>query len=274
MGICCPGLDSKYCLDSILCSPQANKATEPLDNLYSTVLKAHFDMENKQICKNFRSIMTKVLGAFEPLSITSLNTLRQHMPVNATVNGTVVGVVGHMGSLLSNVTSSNSTLPIAPLHTSFRDFLTDETRSREFYVNPEDAHDEFALATLRMMQAELRFNMCKLETSYLPNSEVVEVVDLKKRVEDNIPFALSYSLHFWADHLAHVSKFSSDVFESLQAFMREKFLFWLEVLSVRGEVAVANSALLSLQGYLNQLHDKVSISMMFPSVFAYESRLR
>jgi hypothetical protein len=47
--------------------------------------------------------------------------------------------------------------------------------------------------------------------------------------------------------------------------MKERFLFWLEVLSVRGEVAIAKPALLSLQGWLNQMHDKVSISTMFVS---------
>ncbi len=106
------------------------------------------------------------------------------------------------------------------------------------------------------MQAELKFNMCKLETSYLLNSEVR---DLKKRIEDSISYILWYSCCFWADHLAGVSEFNSNVFESLQVFVKDKFLFWLEVLSVRGEVVVAKPVLLSLQGWLNQMRDKVII---------------
>jgi len=266
------GLSSKQCLDSILRTSPAIDGVEPLDSLYIAVLGDHFQLKNKQIRQNVQSILTQVLGTFDPLSITSLNAIRQHMGGGACTNDIeVLDVVKHMGSLLGNVASSNLTLPIAPLHTSFRDFLTDDTRSGEFYVNLENAHIEFALATLRVMQAELKFNMCRLETSYLLNSEVL---DLKERIEENIPSELLYSCRFWADHLAHVSDFSSDMFESLQAFMQEKFLFWLEVLSVRGEVAVAKSALLSLQEWINQMHDKVSLFMMIRSLFADESRLR
>jgi len=41
--------------------------------------------------------------------------------------------------------------------------------------------------------------------------------------------------------------------------MKELFLFWLEVLSVRREVSIAHRALLSLQEWL----DQVCILMMF-----------
>jgi len=44
--------------------------------------------------------------------------------------------------------------------------------------------------------------------------------------------------------------------------MKERFLFWLEV---RGEMGIAKPALLSLEGWLNQMHNKVSILNMFIS---------
>ena len=252
-----PGLDSGYCLATILYPSQPNTPGH-LDKLYSTVLKARFDMANPQICRNFRSIMTQVLGTLEPLSITSLNILRQYMPAETTVNCTVSAVVKHMGSLLSNVAPSTSTLPIAPLHTSFRDFLTDE--SAEFYINLDNAHDDFAIATLRMMQNELKFNICKLERSYLLKSEVP---DLEERIKKSISPALWYSCRFWAEHLAHVSKFDRDLFSCLRVLMEEKFLFWLEVLNVKGQLALARRALLSLQMWLDQMRDKVSILLLF-----------
>ena len=253
-----PGLSTKYCLDSLLHTSLARAGAEPLDNLYITILEAHFDMTNQQIRKNFLSTMTQVLGTFEPLSTTSLDAIRQKMDGGSDIE--VFDIVKHMGSLLSNVASPHSPFPIAPLHTSFRDFLTTEFRSHDFHVNLDDVHDDFALAALRTMQAGLKFNMCKLETSYLLNSEVA---DLEQRIKDNIPPALSYSCRFWADHLAQVSEFRSNVFESLETFMKEKFLFWLEVLSVRGEVAIVNPALLSLQGWINRMHVKVSIPTIF-----------
>jgi len=204
------GLSSVYCLRSMLSSPQTSEDAERLDDLYSTVLEAHFNMKHSQVRHNFQSVMRQVLGTISPLSITSLNIMCHHAAGgNATNNFTDVSdVVKHMSALLSNVVSSNLTLPIAPLHTSFRDFLTDPNRSGKFYVNMDKAHDQLAHATLRTMQEMLRFNICELETSYHLNTEVP---DLNDRIERCIPSALWYSCRFWAEHLAHISEFNIDL---------------------------------------------------------------
>jgi len=250
-----PGLNASDCLEEVLDSSQASDAAEQLNELYRRVLEAHFNMGHSRIRDNFQSVMGQVLGTFEPLSITSLNILRQH-PGGRANNTDVSNVIKYMGSLLSNVNPSDSTLLIAPLHTSFRDFLTDPERSHKFYVNLDNIHRQLAYATLGKMQEMLRFNICELETSYCLNSEVP---DLEDRIEKYIPPALSYSCRFWADHLAQVPMFDTDVFQGLQLFMEENFLFWLEVLSVRGEVPVATKALLMLRTWLDQMRDEVSI---------------
>ena len=253
-----PGLDSKYCLQNILSSSQPNEAADRLDILYSTVLEARFDMNHSEIRKNFQSVMAHVLGTFEPLSITSLNTMRQHAagggPKPNDID--VSNVVKYMGSLLSNVTPSYSTRPISPLHTSFRDFLTNKKRSGKFHVDIDNAQDQLAYATLQTMRALLHFNMCGLETSYHLNSEVV---DLGDRIEKYIHPALLYSCRFWSKHLARVVNFDADLFQSLSTLVEQKFLFWLEVLSVGGELPIAMSALSALSTWC-KLCDKVSIS--------------
>jgi len=262
------GLDSRHCVQRVLDSAAINPemAVNPLDELYTTILK-RFNMKDRDVCDNFKSVMGQILGAFEPLSVDALDVFVSRMDGRYTVSA----IVENLGSLLNHVTPGESALPVSPLHTSFRDFLTDKTRSGVYYINLDNVHGSFALATLRTMQAQLRFNICKLETSYLFNSQFL---DLKKRVEDNVLLALWYSCRYWGDHLARVSKPDPEVFESLQVFMRERFLFWLEVLSVRGEVAIAKSTLLLLQGWLNQTHDKVGTSTLFICVFSDEIRLR
>src|SRR6266545_503225 len=208
--------------------------------------------------------MGQMLGTFEPLSITSLIIIRQHTGggVHAKTNTYVSNVIKYMESLLSNVNPSNSTLLIAPLHTSFRDFLTDPKRSGKFYINLDNIHGRLACATLRTMQEMLRFNICELETSYYLNSEVP---DLEERIEKFIPPALSYSCRFWADHLARVPRFDADMFEGLRLLMEEHFWFWLEVLSVRGEIPLAMMALVSLRKQLGHMQDNVSVpSIVLP----------
>jgi len=253
-----PGLNTSDCLEEMLDSAQGNDATEQLNELYRRVLEAHFNMEHSRIRDNFHSVMGQVLGTFEPLSIISLNIMRQHAGGGGHAKNStdVSNVIKYMGSLLSNVNPSDSTLLVAPLHTSFRDFLTDPKRSGRFYVNLDDTRCQLAYATLRTMQKTLQFNICELETSYPLNSEVP---DLKERIDRYIPPALSYSCRFWADHLAQVPRFDTNVFEDLRLFMGENFLFWLEVLSVRGEIPLATMALVSLRRWLGQMRDDVSI---------------
>jgi len=237
------GLNSKLCIQRVL-NPSTNttRALNPLDALYTTVLE-RFDMSDPEVRDNFRFGMRQILGSFEPLSVDALNMMNQfhsstddHRDISDTMKG--------LGSLLSHVSPSESAFPVAPLHTSFRDFLADKTRSGDFYVNVDNVHVEFALATLRTMQAELHNN-----------------ADLKKYLEDNITSALSYSCRFWADHLTHILEFDL-VFETLQVFIKERFAFWLDVVKVRGEAAVARTALLSLQRWLVQVKVSISVTLL------------
>ena len=133
-----------------------------------------------------------------------------------------------LGSLMTNVTSSDRTLPIVPLHTSFRDFLTDEASSGSFCINLGKAHEQLAYSCLNLMVEKLRFNICQLESSYLPN---VEVPDLQSRTDSHIPSALNYACRFWGDHLELIP-FNHEVFIKLRSVFDEKFLYWLEVLSL------------------------------------------
>ena len=94
------------------------------------------------------------------------------------------------------------------------------------------------------MQTCLHFNICRLETSYIPNSEVA---DLEKRVEENIPPWLLYACQFWAIHLKGVG-FSTELAQVVGQFVGgEKMLFWLEALGVSKLIGEADKALASVE---------------------------
>ena len=257
------GLNSQHCIQRLLHPTDSKKAARPLDAVYTTVLEK-FDMDDEDVRNNFRSVMGQILGAFEPLSIDALDMLCGLSVFGGVDSKTsVCDIVKEMGSLLSNVSPSSSSL-VAPVHTSFRDFLVDSNRSGKFYVDLDIAHGQLAYATLRTMQTMLHFNICEIETSHCLNNEVP---DLDNRIKAFIPSALSYACRFWADHLGHVSDFDVELFSCLRDLMEVKFLFWLEVLSIRGEMPIATTALLSLETWLSRmkLGDNVSTAMtMFP----------
>ena len=161
---------------------------------------------------------------FEPLSIQSLTTLRQHSPNDADDDAdSVVKVLCYLGSLLSNVTSSDHTLPIVPHHTSLHDFMTNEEKSSIFYVDLHIAHQQLAHSCLDLMLTELKFNICGLESSYLENKDVE---GLEMCIAQHLPPALSYACHLWGDHLKQLD-FDTNIFGKLQTLFGMKFLFWL-----------------------------------------------
>ena len=73
-----------------------------------------------------------------------------------------------------------------------------------------------------------------------------EVHDLKKRTEQYINHALQYACRSWHKHLAGdpaANNTNTEVASVLQYFLENKFLCWLEVLSVIGACRNAVDAL-------------------------------
>jgi hypothetical protein len=215
-----------------------------LDKLYEEILKEY--LKSREAQGIFRSVMGQLLAAVQPFSIDSLITMR-HYAFKTDDSGPVLKILSYLGSLLSNVTSSDRTLPIVPLHTSFYDFLMNK-ESDMFYVDLDNAHHQLAHSCLGLMLDKLKFNICELESSYLANNDVP---DIESRISKHIPPALSYACVFWDKHLEGLT-FEHDLFTKLQPLFEDKFLFWLEVLSLKNIVGVALPALSSLVLWLQQ----------------------
>ena len=218
-----------------------------LDKLYKEVLEGYFiGQEARDL---FRSVVGQLITSIEPLTIHSLIILQQHASCNKRSDTAVNGLLHRLGSLLSNVDSSDNSLPIIPLHTSFRDFLINQDKSGDFYVDVRDAHHQLAHSCLNLLLDPLdglKFNICKLETSYLANDDVE---DLNTRVDQHIPPALLYACRFWDNHLKHTD-FEMDLFGKVETFFKEKFLFWLEALSLTRIFGLAPSAFATLNMWL------------------------
>jgi hypothetical protein len=250
------GYSKKKCIKHLLESSTNRRGQDLLDELYKEVLEGYFkDLEARDL---FRSVVGLLITSFEPLTIRSLIPLQQHVSYDEDSDAAVTGILSRLGSLLSNVNLSDKSLPIIPLHTSFRDFLTNRDKSGDFYVGVRDVHHQLAHSCLNLLLDPLdglKFNICKLETSYLANDDVE---DLNIRVDQHIPPALLYTCRFWDDHLKHAD-FKMDLFGKVETFFEEKFLFWLEALSLTGIVGLAPSAFANLNMWLASCQD-VSIT--------------
>lgn len=221
-----------------------NNQTRPLDVMYRHFLAEIMpDDERGEVIPMFRSVMGQILALQEPLSASALTAMRLHFSCDDD-RYDVVRVIGQLDSLVIGATDCH--IPIR-LHPSFHDFITDRSRSHEFFADASLIQTDLAFASLGVMEYGLRFNICALESSHLPNSAVS---DLQKRVEQSIPAELSYSCRFWGTHVQATS-FEPALAEEIKAFFSgERLLFWLEALALMKGLDGPAASLSSISNWL------------------------
>ena len=219
--------------------------------------------QRDRILKRFESVMAQILGTMEPLSVGSLASMRWHFQDLAGI--TIHRIIGPMAALLSGTTDPS--VPIRPLHASFADFLTDRDRSHEFFIDVDSIHNDLAFASLGVMMEKLQFNICDLPSSYLPNSEVSDLVD---RVRICIPAGLGYSCRFWTDHVRQ-APFNLVLAEEVQAFFNHKvLLFWFEALSLLKVMNTCAGSLSSVIQWVMVCRMTFCIKITFSPVWLYQ----
>ncbi|EUC60058.1 vegetative incompatibility protein HET-E-1, partial [Rhizoctonia solani AG-3 Rhs1AP] len=108
------------------------------------------------------------------------------------------------------------------------------------------------------MKDQLRFNICNLASSFVPDKEVE---DMEERIKANISPTLAYACRFWTSHLALAPHAS--VLTLLDEFLRDRLLFWMEVLSLRRELATGIEGLLKVQQWLARAEPSSSELMYY-----------
>ncbi|KAF7970733.1 hypothetical protein HWV62_23190, partial [Athelia sp. TMB] len=233
-----------------------------LDELYTTILAREFKEDDFVAMSRFKRVMGNILAAKEPLSMRCHSELWRKCSKHDLVESTV----GSLGSLLSGTNATGT--PISALHTSFFDFLKDKQRSKAYFVDHMQQDQDLALASLRVMKSDLRFNICGLESSHKSN---VAYSDIIGRRQDSIPAVLSYSCRFLGSHVGSTGG-DNDVHSELEAFLRERFLYWLEVLSIEKHIDIASRSLSAIltwtQNYDLELSALVKDAFNFVNVFA------
>jgi len=238
-----PRYDPRKQLNFLLQSPESGaregktklKGDTTLDSLYTTILQEAFG-DDPWIDPRIRSVLGAVILVTNPLSPSAIAALL------GLDKEDVFPLLSLFHSLL--ILQQDTNHPVRPFHKSFPDFLVDPTRciNPRFHVSPPDHHSELVMSCLKLMNRRLKKNMFKF-----PDGSINDEVDgLRKRAEGNIDQGLRYACESWHKHLAdanmaptHTVKFTS----VLHQFLEQKFLFWLEVLSVLGTLRDAVDAL-------------------------------
>ena len=229
-------------LDRLLQSPESSgfegsakfKLNTTLDSLYMSILQEAFCDNDPGDDAKVRSVLGAVVLAVHPLSPSSIAILLDFDTEE------VLPLLSLVQSLLS--LQEDPDLPVRSFHKSFPDFITDPERcvNARFRVCPADHHSELLIGCLQLMNRSLERNMCGLPDGAM-NSDVN---DLQERADKHINHALRYACRLWHKHLVDVDPSHKPKITSvLHRFLEEKFLFWLEVLSVLGAARESVDAL-------------------------------
>ncbi|KZP10837.1 WD40 repeat-like protein [Athelia psychrophila] len=234
-----------------------------LDELYTRILSQTFDAKSMP---RFKDVLCGILAVKEPLPMASHSAIQQSESEEEDI---VSMIVGPLGSLLHGVDLDESPqVPIRARHTSFFDFLTDEKRSKGFFVDATKQDQNLVIGCLRIMKKELQFNPCGLETSHVRNTDVPNLPTL---VQTHLTPHLLYACRFFGVHL-QTTPYQKPVGSKLNDFLHEHFLYWLEVLSLTKIVNTASRSLSSIlkwsQSHNADLAAFAKDAKMFVNVFA------
>ncbi|CAE6454116.1 unnamed protein product [Rhizoctonia solani] len=219
-------------------SNRESAVTHSLDALYRGALKTIIDDDEAEIKAVYLRCIGAILATSErdPLSIPDLQYLL--LVAKDLDQLTLELVIRNLAPLLLETDGKR----LGIHHTSFRDFVTNPMRSGEYHIQLDKYEADPTACCLDLMQRDLRFNICKLETSHLLNSEVS---DLRHRIQSNIGPALKYACIHWVDHF--VSSPNQALVGVLKQFMEgPQMMYWIEVLSFLGRLDVAVTGLSKL----------------------------
>ena len=228
-------------LNQIISLPQSSshEGRSGIDLLYTQVLEQavnDVDTDDKEPHSHFKTVVGAVLLVFNPLSFRALSDLLGVSGIPTTLRS--------LHSLL--LVPTGNTIPIQIFHKSFPDFLTNPERctNPQFFVDPSIHHREIMFSYLNLIKDRLKRNICNLD-DFATLSEVEDPPTLQ---QIHIGDALEYACCFWTNHLMKIpgSSPNVEVQKAIDEFFTKHLLFWIEVLSLTGNLNIGIYALNSI----------------------------
>ncbi|KAH8822180.1 hypothetical protein DL96DRAFT_1748242 [Flagelloscypha sp. PMI_526] len=129
-------------------------------------------------------------------------------------------------------------------HPSFHDFVVECTNTT-FRYHPASIHLALAQACIREMENSLRFDICNLKSSSIP--EVDMKPSLEERASKHIGELLEYASRKWWFHIRGCDEAGKEkIFSTTGLMLQKKGIFWIEVMSLLDEIKACKETLLEI----------------------------
>ncbi|KAJ6484807.1 hypothetical protein C8R45DRAFT_829494 [Mycena sanguinolenta] len=221
-----------------------------LDELYTIALDSSADLSDSDFSEDALSVLGLVVLGRVPLTADAMDSILGFEP------GRSSKLLRDLGCILQWSPGQNARI----LHASFSDYLTNPKRcstsggeTHPWFIDSNSQTRSLTLQCLYIFKHQLRFNICGLENSHLPNSEVA---NLSEHMEKHLSPGLCYAGQYWATHLSQLV-YDEMVCSELRYFMENSFLHWLEVLTVLGQAGIGRGPLKCAQKYAQVSHTSI-----------------
>ncbi|KAB5590979.1 hypothetical protein CTheo_5571 [Ceratobasidium theobromae] len=224
-------------------APESTGKYAEIDGLYAAVLKAAFEQHGleSEEAEDVRAVLWTVLCVQEPVKVETLGILAGLNDTERTLSA--------LQLLRSVIHVSETNKLVSTLHASFPDFMLGKDRSGAVFCDATMQNGLLAERCFEVMKSRLRFNICNLESSFVPDSKVAGLED---RVTKAISPPLLYACWYWADHLGFTTD-STHLSDELQEFLSVRLLFWIEVLSLKRETIHGLGILVKAKKWLGMI---------------------
>ncbi|KAL5632100.1 hypothetical protein ACGC1H_000203 [Rhizoctonia solani] len=223
---------------------QEDGENKEINHLYTTVLEAALgDQRRRKVERDrMQQVLNTVVCARDPLTVSGISELLQIHNADR-----VRAVLRPLWSVL-HVVGANEL--VTTLHASFPDFMFDSERSITYHCDRQ-AHNctlaEHCLERIQLTQPQ--FNICGLESSYLPD---VMVPNIEERVTNAIPSSLLYACRYWGDHI-EAGNCASTLAMQLWEFLSRRLLLWMEVLNLTNNMRTGLECMKLMSGWCSRL---------------------
>ncbi|ERF72619.1 hypothetical protein EPUS_05673 [Endocarpon pusillum Z07020] len=215
-----------------------------LYSLYERMMKQICESEDSELCKR---ILASIATVYEPITVIGLTSVVEMLEEFSNDLESLKEIISLCGSFL--VIRSDT---IYFVHQSAKDYLLEKVSIDIFPSGQREIHYEIFSRSLKVLSRTLRRNIYGL-------SSVGCSIDLVKRPDPDPLMASRYSCFYWVNHLCDWNfDCYADQLVGLQdggavdMFVRKKFLYWLEALSLCGNMSKGLVAMTRLEALIKE----------------------
>ena len=222
-----------------------------LNSFYEQMIQQICNLDVADLCKRILALIAIV---YQPITLKEVTSLIETFEDIVDDLESLREIISLCGSFL---TIQNNTIYF--VHQSAKDYLLTKAFNKIFPSGKEEAHYIIFSRSLWVMSRTLRRDIYSLHALGYPTKQVTQ--------PDPDPLAVSrYSCIYWVNHLCDWSlNFSANHKANLEdggavdSFIRKKYLYWLEALSLYKRMSEGIVSMAKLEALIHVIYKSVTL---------------